>query len=126
MKNIVLTTILFALSASPLIAEERFAVNERDNGIIRVDTKTGRISFCNDDDGKPVCKMAAVEREAWMAEVDELEKRIRELEARSPLSSSELSKNEEKQLDKSLQVAEEMFHRFFGMVKSLKKELETN
>ncbi|MGI9354197.1 MAG: hypothetical protein ACR2PF_03390, partial [Rhizobiaceae bacterium] len=81
MKSLILAAILSALNIGPAFADERYALIERGDTVIRVDTATGRVSFCKDESGKPACRIAADEREAWMAELESLESRIDRLQA---------------------------------------------
>lgn len=133
MKYLFSITFVLALSMSSALADDRYAVIERGETVIRVDTETGSVSFCGNENGKPVCKLAADERKAWMVEVKSLEKQVAALqgqakppEGKAPQSSGDLSKKEEKELDKAMRVAETMMRRLFGIMKTLKRDLEAN
>ncbi len=126
MKHLIVATTLVIMFAQLAHAEERFVVIERDDTLIRVDTETGRVSFCNNENSKPVCKVAADEREAWMSEVDNLELRIGELQKQVESLRKPSSGKDDKELDKALESAETMMRRFFSVMKELKKDLESN
>lgn len=133
MKSLIFAATFIALTVGSTRADDRYALIERGDTIIRVDTETGRVSFCKDEGGKPACKIAADEREAWMAEVESLETRIDalraqvgDLDGKSPRPSGKLSKKEEQDLERAMDVAETMMRRFFGIVKTLKRDLESN
>lgn len=95
---------------------------ERGEEIVRVDRESGRVSFCRNADGGPVCILAAEERAAWSAEVEALEKRVAELEANSSGAPSSKSNDD---LDKALETAETMMRRFFDMMQTLKKDMQS-
>jgi len=133
MKYLFPVTLVLALSMSPAFAADRYAVIERGDTIIRVDTRTGSVSFCGNENGKPVCKLAADERKAWMREVQSLEEQVEVLrgqaqspDGKAPQSSGELSKKEEKEIDKAMRVAETMMRRLFGIMRTLKRDMEAN
>ncbi len=133
MKCLFPVALVLTLSVSPTLAADRYAVIERDDTVIRVDTETGSVSFCSNENGKPICKLAADEREAWMKEVQSLEQQVEALqgqarspEGKAPQSSGDLSKKEEKEIDKAMRVAETMMRRLFGIMRTLKRDMEAN
>ncbi len=125
MRHSIIAMAILVSSITGSEAADRFAVIDRGETTIRVDTQTGRVSFCRNEKGKPVCKIAAEEREAWMKEVSGLEQRIDELQKQVEKLPNEPGLRREKEIDKALETAETMMRRFLGMMKELKNDLES-
>lgn len=141
-------------SPSPLLAqaaaesEQRFQIEPRDGGYVRLDRQTGQISFCAFEKDRLACRVAAEEREAYeglMATLDDklrkLEQQVAALEAgregdNFDLPPDKLPKEDvdpgqkremgdaEAELNKALGMAEQAIRRFFEVVKDLRKDWE--
>lgn len=115
--------------------DDRYALIVVDDGYIRLDTQSGEVARCT---GKPdtlTCRLAADERLAYVSEIERLETRLDELEARMgaleaeraerPLADSRrygLPSDEE--LDEVMTMTDKVFRRFFGLVRELKRDIE--
>ena len=138
MKPLVLI-IAAALLAAPAAAQTvkqdgRHVLIVVDDGYIRLDTTSGEIARCTGEPDKLTCRLAADERRAYLDEIDRLEGRIDRLEqriaqlesrpeaAREPESTMRLPSDEE--LDRALDTTDEIFRRFFGLVRELKRDFE--
>ena len=131
MKPLVLI-IAAALLAAPAAAQTvkqdgRHVLIVVDDGYIRLDTTSGEIARCTGEPDKLTCRLAADERRAYLDEIDRLEQRIAQLEsrpeaAREPESTMRLPSDEE--LDRALDTTDEIFRRFFGLVRELKRDFE--
>lgn len=141
---VVLASLSFIVPASA--TDKNFSIAETENGTVRLDRRSGEVSFCRKINGGMACSMAADERDAWVQategmakRIDELEKRIVRLEAAADIGpplgprskddneqTPELSQREERQIDKAMRVMENVARRFIGIVKELKRDFESN
>ncbi len=93
----------------------RFQLEKTEQGIVRLDTQTGAMTLCRDENGTLACRMQPDERAAYEAELDRLEKRVTALEERlshTPLNA--LPSDEE--VDRSLSIMERFMRRFMAIV----------
>jgi hypothetical protein len=130
----------FALSVSALLiaglaglahSEEadRYRIEKTDKGYVRMDTRTGEVSNCEETAGQLVCRIAADERLALQEEIerlqvrlDALDARVAKLEAQPSIPEALVPSDEE--IDKGLDAMEKFFKRFMGIVKDLEKQNE--
>lgn len=99
---------------------ERYQLERTENGYVRLDTRTGEMSICQERSDQLVCRVAADEREAMeadsdglRAELDALERRVAALEegrAAGGLPSEE-------ELDRTLSFMERFFRTFMGLAR---------
>lgn len=141
-RMIVVPVLILALAgpagAQSVVREGRYAIVPVEDGFLRLDTGTGAVSRCTGEIGRLTCRILPDERLAYEAEIGRLEDRIDELEGRvaileenrpfggldAPDGNGELPSEEE--IDKVLTLAEKVMRRFFGFVKELKRDLETD
>lgn len=141
-RMIVVPVLMLALAgpaaAQNIVREGRYAIVPVEGGFLRLDTGTGAVSRCTGKIGRLTCRILPDERLAYEAEIGRLEDRIDELEGRvavleenrrfgsldAPDDNGELPSEEE--IDKVLTLAEKVMRRFFGFVKELKRDLETD
>jgi hypothetical protein len=108
---------------------ERFSIARTGDGYVRTDTATGAVSKCTETAGQLVCRMAADDRQAYDAnisdlqmKIDSLEKRISALEKSAPLGSVlQTPAQDEKEFETSLNQMEQFFRRFMGIVKEFQQ-----
>jgi len=143
MIRIILVPVLMLALAGPaaaqtVVREGRYAIVPVEDGFLRLDTRTGAVSRCTGKIGRLACRILPDERLAYEAEIGRLENRIDELEGRvaaveksrpfggleAPDGDGELPSEEE--IDKVMTLAEKVMRRFFGFVKELKRDLETD
>jgi len=133
-KIIASLAVLAAFSATAHAQDtERFQLQKTDNGYVRMDTQSGAISICQQDESELVCRSA---RDAEPIEnADDtaaLNTRIRDLEARvTKLETQNLAKPavpSEQEFDQGLDRMESVFRRFMGIVREFEgaKEPEPN
>jgi hypothetical protein len=112
----------------PAISQEteRFKLERTEDGYVRMDTASGALSICRERGDQLVCRMAAEERDAFEAgleqlqdRVDALERRVAELEKR-PAPVDVLPSQED--FDKTMDLMEKFFRRFMGIAKDLQKD----
>jgi hypothetical protein len=102
-------------------AQQRFQMERTDAGFIRLDTETGAITTCRDQNGELTCRMAPDERAAYETELDLLEKRVTALEERlSQTPPGSLPSDAE--VDRSLSIMERFMRTFMGIVREFTGE----
>ena len=105
----------------------RFALDRVDNGVVRLDTRTGAMSLCQEKDGDLVCRMAADERAAYEEQLERLEKRVASLETRMASNGPNLTPPREPlpsdaEVDRSIGIMERFMRSFFGLVEEFKSK----
>lgn len=109
-------------------ADERYQLEKSDHGYIRMDTKTGAMSICEEQGGQLVCKLAADERDAYQEQIEHLENAVKALEKRVTALERNLPAVQvpalpsEEEFEKGMNYMERFFRRFMGIVKDLEKD----
>jgi hypothetical protein len=112
---------MLVLVAGAAEAQQRFQMERTQDGIIRLDTETGAITTCRDQNGELTCTMAPDERAAYETELDLLEKRVTALEERlSQTPPDRLPSDAE--VDRSLSIMERFMRTFMGIVREFTGE----
>jgi hypothetical protein len=111
-----LSAALFATGAQA--QEQRFTIQQTDNGYVRMDSETGQMSICTITSDQLVCKMAADERAAFDADMVALEDRIAALEAKIGGNSAPAADGlpSEEEFEQTLSYMERFMRRFMGIV----------
>lgn len=131
---------------------DRFSLVAIDGDILRVDRQNGTVSICGEQNGSWRCNPVPLAEEAYLAEINELADEVDRLTARleeledegagtdkdlppgSALDrpktdggdkTGKLDKEDEEELEKVLTFTESAMRRFFGMVRELQKEFES-
>jgi exonuclease VII small subunit len=101
--------------------EGRYRMEKTETGFIRLDTASGDISLCREQEGQIVCRMAADERAAFEKELDLLTKRVEALEKGgvSGETAAKPSLPTDEEIDRTMSIMEKMMQRFMGIVKNL-------
>ena len=112
---------------SPALAQDgaRYALERTGSGFIRLDRQTGAISFCIEEGGNLVCRMAVDDRAAFETDILALEKRVEALEKRLADGSPAMNapaRDSEEEFATSLDRMEQFFRRFMGIVKEFSGE----
>ena len=143
MIRMIVVPVLVLAMAGPAVAQSvtrdgRYAIVPVEDGFLRLDTGTGAVSRCTGKIERLTCRILPDDRLAYEAEIGRLEDRIDELEGRLAVveerrtvarpnarnGDDELSSDEE--LDKVMTMAEKVMRRFFGFVKELKRDLNSD
>lgn len=126
----VVLTVLAMANANAADAD-RYRLEKTDNGYVRMDTRTGEMSICQEQTGQLVCKLATDARSAFESEVERLqtavtalEDRIGKLEAALPAKPQSALPSEE-EFEKTMGYMERFLRRFLGIAKDLEKESDT-
>jgi hypothetical protein len=131
--------LLLPLLASASAAEpDRYRLEKTPNGYVRMDTRTGEMSVCQEKWGELVCRMAADERTAVQNEMERLQTElkalndqlatVKALEGRvAKLENSMTAKIEqslptEEDFNKTMSYMERFFRSFMGIVKDFENE----
>ncbi len=116
---------VFVLSADAQEAE-RYRLEKTEDGYVRMDTRTGEMSICEErNGGHLVCRTAADERSAFEDEIDRLNASLRALEDRvaalekAPAASGLPT---EEEFDKTMGYMERFFRGFMDIVKDFEKD----
>ena len=138
MAPILILALTGTLAAQDVVREGRYAMVPFEDGIIRLDTATGVVSRCTGERHRLACRALPDERLAYEDEISRLEDRIAALESRVAGLENRRSLNglnvpdsseafpDEEEIDKMMTLAEQVMRRFFGLVKELKRDLETD
>ena len=117
---------------------ERYRLEKSATGYVRMDTKTGEMSICEEKWGELVCKIAADERTAVQDEIERLQTDLKLFEERvatlkaledrvAKLENSLTAKFErtlptEEEFNKTMSYMERFFLGFIGIVRDLEGE----
>jgi len=130
--------VIFAASAASAAEPDRYRLEKTPEGYVRMDTRTGEMSLCQERSGELVCRMAADERTAFqdelerlqsdmdalevrLTEVNALEERIVKLE-NSLAARVEKTLPTEEDFNRTMSYMERFFRGFMGIVKDLESE----
>jgi len=150
-------TMAFGLDAAsseetkPEAAQERFALVETNDGVVRVDKLTGAVTFCRQSGSGMRCVLAADERQAWQAETEALSKQITVLKDRvaaletgrtgpaQPRAESDrgtsgsgaeeeglFSRKTQKEIDQAVETAERVLRGLVGAMKDLRNDFSND
>ena len=107
---------------------ERYRLERTENGFVRMDVRTGAMSFCEERRGELVCRTGSNERMTGddrfgelNRRIDELERRIGDLEARQPVQPDAGLPSEE-EFERTMTFMERFLRRFWGVAKDLERE----
>ena len=127
--------VMFSLliASLPAMAEEeagRYSMAQVEDGILRLDTRTGQVSHCQVADTQWVCRSAADDRAALDDEIAELQEekdalraRIAELEAVAEANDGRnLALPSDEELDEVIGFMERLMRRFYAFAESLRNE----
>ena len=103
--------------------EGRYRMEKTDGGFVRLDTATGEVSLCREQEGQIVCRMAADERAAFEKELDLLTKRVEALEKGGVTGETAVKPSlpTDEEIDRTMTIMEKMMQRFMGIVKNLEE-----
>lgn len=131
--------LFLSLSGGASAAEpDRYRLEKTPEGYVRMDTRTGEMSVCQEKWGELVCRMAADERTAVQDEIDRLQAEMKALEERlgsvraledrvAKLENSLAAKIEqslpsEEDFNKTMGYMERFFRSFMAIVKDFENE----
>jgi hypothetical protein len=119
----------------PAAAGDLFEMVPATGRHLKIDRRTGRVSLCEETDGRWACRLVADDRLAYEEEIARLEsengrlrERIAELEGAGGGADSPapwISPEDERRLDEFLTFSDKAMRRLFGMVQDFKRDLES-
>lgn len=132
-RALVLFAAVLASVALPAQAEEagRYTLEKSGTGYVRMDTRTGEMSICEERGGQLVCKLAADERAAFQDELDRLQSKLTGLEQRlatvenNPVLRPQNLLPTEEEFQRSLGYMERFFRKFLDIVKDMDTDKAT-
>ena len=126
------------LGSASAAEPDRYRLEKTPNGYVRMDTRTGEMSICEEKWGELVCKMAADERTAVQDEIERLQTELKALNDRlatvkaledrvAKLENSltariEKSLPTEEDFNKTMSYMERFFRSFMAIVKDFESE----
>jgi len=130
LQHLVVPAVLACLTAASAQAEDagRYRLEKSADGYIRMDTQTGAMSKCQEQNGQLVCRMAADERTAFQDQVDDLQESVKTLDARVARLENSLSARVESKLpseeefNRTIDYMERFVRGFMGIVKDMNKD----
>ncbi len=129
-----------AVADDDFMDRDRYVLSDTGDGWLRLDRSNGRVSLCEETNGRVICLPVPDAATAYEMEIDRLlgenaalEARVAALEAelaeRGPVTGDSPSKDDEKSLseseqefDQMMDLTERAMRRFFGMVRTLQDE----
>ena len=115
----------------------RYSMTPTDHGFLKLDTATGAVSLCKEQEGAFVCKAVADDAAAMTAEIDRLAKENEALRAGNPAGgplavvpsvpdeAAPLKLPSDKDLDQAMGFIEKMLKRFKTLMDDLKSQPDT-
>ena len=128
--------VLAVLTVSlPVVAQNqpgRYTMKDIEDGMLRLDTQTGEVSYCSKKGENWVCESAEDNRSALADEVTRLQEenaalrnRLTALEKReTDTRNEELKLPNDADMDRVMDFMERLMRRFYAFAKSLRDQLE--
>jgi hypothetical protein len=104
---------------------ERYRLEKSGDGFVRMDTRTGAMSTCQEKEGQLVCRMASDERAAFQDEIDRLQGQVKGLDERVAKLENSLSQRLESSLpseedfNRTMSYMERFLRSFMDIVKDM-------
>jgi tetrahydromethanopterin S-methyltransferase subunit B len=129
-QHLVVPAVLVCMIAASAQAEDagRYRLEKSADGYVRMDTQTGAMSKCQEQNGQLVCRMAADERTAFQDQVDDLQESVKALDARVARLENSLSARlesklpSEEEFNRTMGYMERFVRGFMGIVKDMNKD----
>lgn len=103
----------------PTPARYNFAPVE--GGALKLDTLTGKVSFCGRSSGSYVCEAVPDTRDAYEAEIGRLQQQVEALQGgKAPMAGEKPALPDESQLDAAMDYAERVMRRLKQMLDNLR------
>ena len=102
--------------------DARFTVHQSENGLVRLDTHTGHVSYCQERAGGMICESAADDRLAYEQEIAQLHKENEHLRRQVALGDGDLPTEDE--IDEAFSMFETFANRLSRTVRIFRGELD--
>lgn len=125
------TAFLFTLPAVAQDQPGRYAMKDTEDGILRLDTQTGDVSYCHKKSARWVCEMAADDRSALHDEIaslheknEQLEQKIAKLQKKPGAGEkNQLNIPSDEDMDQIMGFMERLMRRFYAFARTLSDQL---
>ena len=116
-----LAAVVATLATVPSSAQEaeRYQLERTQDGYVRLDTRSGRMSVCQERGKQLICRTASEERDSGERDLDALEDRIGTLEDRIAALEGRRMESDlpsEEEFEQTLGYMERFFRRFMDIV----------
>ncbi|QTL02776.1 hypothetical protein J5J86_18645 [Aquabacter sp. L1I39] len=91
-----------------------------DGGALKLDTVTGKVSFCGRSSGAYVCEAVPDTRDAYEAEIGRLQQQVETLQGGKPAAGEKPALPDESHLDAAMDYAERLMLRLKQMLDNLR------
>jgi hypothetical protein len=124
-----LSTVLAAPGFAAELSPNRYSFVPAEGGVLRLDAATGEVAFCTAVADAATCTPAGVETADAQESATDAGSRIAALEER--IAALEMTRDpealaDEEAMDRVMLLTERMMRRFFGLVRELKRDMETD
>ncbi len=101
----------------------RFTMSPVDGGVMRLDTRTGKVSICRKKIDAWACEAAADDRAAYEKEIGRLQDKVTSLENQlRGGAKSDLKLPSDAEVDRAMTFFESILRRFKTMIENLQRE----
>jgi hypothetical protein len=104
----------------------RFTMSPVEGGVMRLDTRTGKISVCRQKGAAWACEAAADDRTAYEQEIARLQDKVTKLEGQlrtgDKSGKSEMKLPSDADVDKAMTFFENILRRFKSMIENLQRD----
>ena len=106
-------------------AEGRYEMQETENGIIRLDTETGRVSLCKFEQDELICRTAADDRTAYETEIERLTNELDALRQNAGAVDGDMNLPSDEEIDEVVGTFERFTKAIMEAIQRLEASLET-
>jgi hypothetical protein len=113
--------VVLLIAATPALAQpgQRYTFQPVEGGVMRLDTETGRVSFCTRSGADFACRSVADDRAALDDEIDRLKRENEQLKAGAAKPGEKFALPSEAEIDKAMGLFERLMRR---MMRTMKEE----
>lgn len=129
--GLIATAFLFAAPAMAQDQPGRYTMKDIEDGILRLDTQTGDVSYCHKKSESWVCELAADDRSALHDEItslleknEQLENRIAKLQKKPGFGEkNQLNIPSDEDMDQIMGFMERLMRRFYAFARTLRDQI---
>jgi len=105
--------------------EGRYEMQETENGIIRLDTETGRVSLCKFEQDELICRTAADDRTAYETEIERLTEELAAARKNAGAADGDMNLPSDEEIDEVVGTFERFTKAIMEAMQRLEASLET-
>ncbi|MDE1568714.1 hypothetical protein [Aquabacter sediminis] len=106
--------------APPAPPQARYSFAPVEGGALKLDTLTGKVSFCGRSNGNYLCEAVPDTRDAYEAEIGRLQQQVETLQGGKPKAGEAPPATDESNLDAAMDYAERVMRRLKQMLDNLR------